>query len=355
MKKQIFILVFLVLATFANVDKSFGQAVTGTKAPRPFNVGVTFNDPLAPVAGRPYSYSALITPVAGSAYWYATKDVTFISAGTRVANEIAADGTSILTGATNYMTAAPAPGPSTTTQVTWTGAGLNGITASVPLFMVVEYTGPTCTNKSIKVMQIIPKIAFTVDIANMLHGVIPSGLAYDVSEGQCYADIVSAAFNTVSKQIDIDYGVNVLYYEIVAANFTGTYKPTFKLTGLKSTQTADIKWGTTIGTYGNNVGLGILSTAMPYTSAVQTVTTVQANTSAGVSIYVQVTIKNNGYEGTTSDPIALSVNAVDGTTAANQDVDTAGAANPGFDDIATQTLNLRPSVTAGTTQIAQKP
>lgn len=353
MKMQIFIFAFLVLAISINVNKSYGQAVTGTKAPRPFNVGVTFNDPLAPVAGRPYDYSAIISPTGGNTYWYATKSTIFTTAGARVATEIPKDGVAILASATNYMTLAAAGTSPTTTQVTWTSAGLNGVTALVPLFMVIEYTGPTCTNTNIKVMQIIPKSAFTVDIANMFHGATPTALAYDATESQCYASVTSAAFNIVTKVIDIDYGVNVLYYEVIAANFTVSYKPTFKLTGLHGTQTADIDWGVTVGTYGTSAGAAIASSAMPYTSPQQTVTTAQANTSAGVSIYVRVTVKNNGYEGTTSDPITLAVEAVDGY--ANADLDADGTTISSFDDLAMQTLNARPSVTAGTPQVAQKP
>jgi len=356
MKKQILILVFLVLATFADVTMSFGQAIYGSD-PRPMSI--TYNNPLAPVAGRPYDYSAIISPAAGTTYWYATKSTAFMAGGARVPGiEIPKDGVAIATTATNYKTTAAAAATPTKSTVTWTSAGLVGVDASNTvghqLFMVVEYSGPTCAN-NIKVMRIVPKNAFTVDIKNMLHGATPTQLIYDATESQCYANVVSSIYNLATSVIDINYGVNTLYFEVVAANFTGSYKPTFKLTGLKGTQTADIDWGVTVGTYPNSAGTAINLAAMPFSSLVQNVTTTLEDTHSGVSIYVRVTVNNNGYEGTFSDPITLFVNAVDGTTAANQDVDTDGVTNPDFDDFATQTLNLRPSVTAGTTQIAQKP
>ncbi|HEY3389808.1 MAG TPA: hypothetical protein VGK38_09570, partial [Prolixibacteraceae bacterium] len=308
-----------------------------------------------PVAGRPYDYSAIISPLGGKAYWYATKSTTFMTGGLRVATEIPKDGVAILANATNYMTLAAAATSPTTTQVTWTSAGLDGVTAAVPLFMVVEYNSPTCTTtNNMKVMQIIPKNAFTVDITNMVHGATPTPLAYDAVESQCFANIVSAAFNTTTKVIDIDYGVNVLYYEIIAANFTGSYKPYFRLSGLKGTQTADIDWGVAVGTYGTSAGTALAS-SMPYTSPAQTVSTTLTDTHLGVSIYVRVTVKNNGYEGITSDPITLAVEAVDGTVAANKDLDPDGVTMTPFGDLAVQTLNARPSVTAGTPQISQKP
>lgn len=345
MKKQLSILVFALLSTSA---ATFGQALPGTKA---VPLSCVLNDPLNPVAGRPYDYSAIINPTGGSAYWYATKSTTFTSAGVRVATEIPADGVSIATGATNYQTSAVSPTSPTTTSVTWTSAGLDGVNATTaPLFMVVEYAGPTCAN-NMKVMQIIPKNAFTVDITNMVHGAAPTPLAYGVAESQCYANVASAIFN--AGKIDIDYGVNVLYFEVIAANFTGSYKPTLKLTGLQGTQTADIDWGYAIGTYSNNLLTN--QTGSPILTSQFTVATTAPKTDEGVSIYVRVTIKNHGWEGLGNDNITLAVEAVDGTATANKDVDPDCTTFTDFGDLAMQTLNARPAVTPGTPMIPQNP
>jgi hypothetical protein len=362
MKKQILVLVILVVAVFASVTKSYGQAIAGL-APR---VASGADDASHPIAGKPYDYSAIINPVGGTASWYATKSTTFMTAGARVATPIVNDATGA-TGvkATNYNT----PGivvasPPSTTNITWSGAVLSGVNATTsPLFVVVEYTGPVagCANNNIKVMQITPVSAFTIDLTNMTHAT-PTALAYGAAENQCYAGIVSSGWDVASGKMINDYGVNTLYFELVAANFYGGFKPQFKLTGLKSTQTADIAWDVAVGgTYANVVGTGINLGAMPYTSApgAQTVTTALTSTNGGAAIYIKVTVNNHGYEGLTADDITLAVDAVD--NAGNDDVDDVtpalGTAKGAFTELAKQTLNARPDVTAGTgvTFITQQP
>jgi hypothetical protein len=351
MKKQVLILISVVLSTIATVS---GQpyAVPGTPAV-PLTCNLT--DPLTPVAGRPYDYSAVISPTGAGAtsYWYATNSTTFMTGGARVATEIPADGVKIATGATNYMTTATAPSSPTTTKVTWTSAALDGVNATTnPLFMVVEYKGPTCAN-NMKVMQIIPKVAFTVDITNMSHGATPIPLAYGTLESQCYDNVASAIFN--AGKIDIDYGTNVLYFEVIAANFTGTYKPTLMLSGLQGTQTAAIDWGVAIGTYDQPLVADQAHAAGVITSPQFTVATNSTSTAAGVSIYVRVTVKNHGWEGLANQNVTLAVEAVDGTPTANPDVDPDCTTVSSFGDLAMQTLNMRPTVNPGTPQLPQNP
>jgi hypothetical protein len=345
MKKQIFILVVMFVAATATV---FGQALPGTKA---VPLTCAANDPLNPIAGRPYDYTAIINPTGGTAYWYATKSTTFTTAGARVAVEIPADGAAIATGAVNYRTSAVSATSPTKTTVTWTSAGLDGVDATTkPLFMVVEYAGATCAD-NLKVMQILPKVAFTVDITNMKHGATPTPLAYGTAENQCFDKVQSAKFN--AGKIEIDYGTNVLYFEVIGANFTGTYKPTLKLSGLSGTQTATIDWGYAIGTTATNL---VTDAAAPSVTTPQfTVTTNEPSTSEGVSIFVKVTIKNHGFEGIADLPVTLAVEAVDGTTTANKDVEPDCTTFVDFGDQAIQTLNARPAVTEGTKQVPQLP
>ncbi len=347
MKKQIFI---LVLAIFSSVATALGQAVPGTPA---VPLTCAANDPLNPIAGRPYDYQAILAPAGGTAFWYATKSTTFTTAGARVATIIPADGVAIATGAVNYNTPiTPAASPTSTT-VTWTSAGLAGIDKTTnPLFMVVEYSGPTCSN-NLKVMQIIPKIAFTVDITNMAHGATPTPLAYGVAESQCFDLVQSAKFDLATGQVIIDYGTNVLYFEVIGANFTGNYLPTLRLTGLQGTQTATIDWGYTIGTYGSNLVTD--QSGATVTTPQFTVTTTAPSTDKGVSIYVRVTVKNHGFEGLADTPLTLAVEAIDGTPQANKDVDPDCVTFTDYGDLAVQTLNLRPSVTPGTPMMPQVP
>jgi hypothetical protein len=335
-------LILLLLVTGMVATTAFGQtAVTGS-APRPLSCS---DDPLHPIAGKPYDYSAILSPTGGTTYWYATKSTTFITAGARSAVEILADGTSIQTGATNYRTNSAGATSPTTTKVTWTTAGVKGVDATTnPLFMVMEYKGPTCSD-NMKVYQILPKNAFTIDILNVKNvGLTP--LAYGTNDTQCYADIVSAKF--VAPNMVYDYGVNKLYYEVVAANFTGSFTPSFKLSGLKTGQSALVEW-TVDKTFAS--GLTALGAAQNATTgstlsfAGTAVNTTVPNTSLGVSIYVKVTVTNGLYEGLTDDTIVMAVEGVN--SSAEADVDNATCAVPAttYEDTATQILNMRPKIT----------
>lgn len=338
-------LILLILVTGMVATSAFAanDALPGTIA-RPVTC---IDDPLHPIAGRPYDYSAIINPTAGNAYWYATKSTSFVELGVRKATEILADGAAILAGATNYRTAGVAATSPTNTTVTWTSAGLKGVDATNPLFMVLEYKGPTCSN-NMKVYQILPMNAFTVDITNIKsNGLTP--VAYGTTDTQCYADIVSAKYDAAAKNMVYDYGVNKLYFEVIAANFTGSFTPSFKLTGLHKGQTALVEWTIDKTLAGGFTALGsALPAADPATALAfpgTAVTTVEPNTSKGVSIYVRVTVTNGLYEGLTDDKVTLAVEAVN----ANNDPDidnTTCAAGAGYEDTADQTLNMRPTVTS---------
>jgi hypothetical protein len=171
-------LILLVLVTGMAATTAFGQ-LKGSD-PRPVTCT---NDPLHPIAGKPYDYSAILNPTGGTSFWYATKSTTFVTAGVRSATVIPADGVAILAGATNYGTNGTNATSPSKANLTWTSAGLKGVDAANPMFMVLEYAGPgtpSCAN-NLKVYQILPKNAFTVDILNIKsNGLTP--LAYDATD-----------------------------------------------------------------------------------------------------------------------------------------------------------------------------
>jgi hypothetical protein len=208
--------------------------------------------------------------------------------------------------------------------------------------VVVEYEAqaPDCAN-NMKVYPIRPINAFTVDIRN-IEDATSVPLAYDVTDDQCFPGVQSAQWvpnPAPNGSIDYDFGINYLYFEVIAANFTGSFTPSFRLSGLIGDQTADVDWGVAIGAYGNNIATGVGNGDIPGPA----VTTASTNTSAGVSIYVRVTVHNNDTEGLAAVPISLAVDAVN---AAGQDdvLHTDCSLNAVFADIATQSLNLRPTV-----------
>ncbi|HZL09212.1 MAG TPA: hypothetical protein VFC65_04385 [Prolixibacteraceae bacterium] len=345
MKKQILFLVFLVLAVFAGVDSSSGQSVAGT-APRPL---VCDNDALHPIAGKAYTYTVAATPLGGQYTWWATKDENFIVAGDHSANLA----TQLTTASDLNATSANygAANAATDVSITWSTSILSATTFQgdgvspngTPTFVAVHYAAPVagCTD-NFKVFELDPKNGFTVDILNMDYTAI-TPLGFDVAETQCFAPVSSATY--VAGDMSYLYGVNIMYFEVVAANFSGSWTPTFQLTGLTGTQTAVIEWDYT-------TGFAAPKTEISGTQSTTPVATTVTDTSNGVSIYVRVTITNNSFEGLAQTPITL---AVDGENAAGElDVINTTCVEPAaadFADLAIQTLDERPTVIEGTSSI----
>ncbi|MDP2424466.1 MAG: hypothetical protein Q8M23_08980 [Bacteroidales bacterium] len=340
MKKQILV---LLLALFAGISVAYGQAIQGS-FPRPL---VCETSPLNPIAGVPYDYAATLNPALGIAYWYATTSTTFMTAGARVATEELIGG-NYVTAATNYrdsLTVATSP---STTNITWNSVGLANHTGNLPLapaelFVVVEYTAPAagCAN-NMKVYPIRPINAFTVDIMNMNPTTqVPSG--YGTLEEQCYDGVQSAVYVPASNMMDYDFGTNVMYFEVIAANFTDFFTPSFQISGLMNGQTALLEYGVAVGSYGLFSELIVNGTPLSG-SAVSTAVT---NTSEGVSIYVRVTITNGDYEGLSidGDAITLAVDALNSAVPPQPDVDNDDCTVvTAYSDFATQNLKARPTV-----------
>lgn len=348
MKKQIYILVLLVMAIFATINKSYGQAVAGS-APQPITC---VTDAFHPRAGVPYDYSATISPALGSAYWFATTATTFIGAGGVLTTNQETAGGSVVAAATNYRNSAVGDVSPTLTNIIWTTSGLAAakVAATEPakLFVVLNYDAPAtnCAN-NLKVYPIRPVSAFTIDIKNMTQATTPVPMPnYGDLVEACFPPIQSAVYVPgVEGSVNYDYGVNTLYYEVIAANFTGSFIPSFKLGGLQGDQTADIHYGVTVGTYGTSVTTNSPNGTYPGSA----VTTSETNTSNGVSIYVRVTVHNNDYEGTAITPITLAVDAVNGAVTPEADVNNSDCSiieAYTADDTATQNLKPRPRITA---------
>lgn len=341
MKKQIII---LLLALFAGFTTAYGQAIHGSDA-QPLNLANCAIDALHPIAGVPFEYSAFVDPELGSAYWYATTATTFIQGGARVPNIEELIGAGVVADALNYMDDNMGDTSPTTTTITWTTGGLAAVDADNPLFVVIEYTAPPtdCSN-NMKAYLLDPVNAFTVDIMNWdPTNTLPSG--YGVLEEQCYDEIESAVYDIGLGMMDYDFGTNIMYFEVIAANFTESFTPDFQISGLHDNQDALLEYGVTNGIYG--VSLGSVTGAGTHTLNGNPVTTVETNTSMGVSIYVRLTISNNDYEGLTTDAVTLAVegtNSVGEPDVENDDCDTIVP----FGDTATQNLMLRPTITPNT-------
>jgi hypothetical protein len=336
MKKQILI---LIVAIFAAAVTAFGQSAVHNTPAQPLTCNSA--DALHPIAGTPYNYSVTTTPIGGQYQWWATKQTQFITGG-------AVNTTGMLTVSAGQLLAtspdynAPATAGSSVT-VTWSSELLAGTATATPTFVAVNYANAPggCAN-NLKVYQIIPVNGFTVDIYNMSGNTLSSTLAWGATYSTCISDVASA--NWDGSQMVYDYGVNTLTYEVVAANFSTSWTPSFQVGALGNGQTADLQWDYTPAfTSPVTVQSGIPQAGGTYTSST-TANTTETDTHNGVSIFVRLIIHNNTYEGINATPVTLAVN---GMNSVNQPdvVNTDCATNTLFEDIATQTLNPRPGVT----------
>jgi hypothetical protein len=353
MKKQILI---LMVALIASVTVAWGQGATHSSIPQPLGAGCT-DDPLHPIAGKPYNYAATTSPSGGNYTWWATKNPVLIT-GTASAmtsmNNIAPNVLTValgdlLSATTNYNVA----GPTDNVGIIWSTKTLaNTKYLTNPTFVSVYYTPPVgsgCAD-NIKAYELDPRNAFTVDILN-LNNVSLAAAAYAATESQCVANVTSAKYDAGAHTMDYLYGINKLYFEVVAANFTGSWMPNFKLTGLSGDQTAIAEWSYTntfpaATTYPINIAAG----------TTVSVTTTVPDTSNGVSIYVRVTITNNHFETLADQPITL---AVDGTNEAGEldivNLTCTPPATPDWIDTAVQNIVKRPTVTGATVGVGSVP
>jgi len=342
MKKQILILFMAVFVLGAN--QAFGQATQGS-SPRPFNADACESGPLNPVAGVPYDYEAEVIPLNGTAFWYATVDTQFMDDGDRVAGILSEGGSSILA-ADNYATDLNVTENPTGTTITWSSEALANVNDAENnfLFVVVEYTGPggdDCENNNMKVIKIDPINAFTLHVRNMVD---ETPLDYDTDTEQCFDDVFSAHFDTTEHEMVMDYGTNYLDFEIIAANFTGSFTPDFQLSGLQEGQSAEVFWSYNSDFEDSN-SLGTVNGAGDHTIDGPEVTTNETNTGDGVSIYVQVEISNGTFEGLNDTPITLAVMGENSEGQPNVDPDCDDVTLFADADSATQILEARPTIT----------
>ena len=296
MKKQILILISLAL--FAGTY-AFGQAVPGSA---PFG-HICLNNPLNPIAGVSYDYTANATPTGGNFQFWATDDQNFIAAATNnSAGAFTVAGGDLVATSGNYNTLNTA----NTVSITWSDATLNAA-LTTPTFVAAQYSGGGACADNFRAWQITPVFAFTVDIRN-IEDVAGTPLGFAATENQCSDGVQSATYNAGTSSIDYNFGTQYLYYEVIAANFTGSWTPTFTLTGVNGAQTAVTEW-----TYESNPANWPTAT---WNAATTAVTTNELTTVNGVSIYVRVTITNNNFE-VVNGPQTITL-AVDGQNSLSQ-------------------------------------
>jgi hypothetical protein len=341
MKQQ---LIILSLALMCSNSILQGQELSGTVTcltPRAIDVTCLSNDALHPMPGTPYSYAVNIpTPPGEKTFkWIVTQEQTFLTDGVlNLANAESAGGTYIAAaGAELNSTTAGAGGESI--DITWKSFSHD---PAKPVFVVIYVENTDgCTTQNLKVFQIQPQTAFTLDIVNLNSDGTLTG--YGDQPASCVSDIASATYDaSAADGIAYDFGTDYLFYVVSAANFAASWQPSFQLTGISGTQEATTEWA-----YPDSPGIwnpaGMVVTAKNPTGAVD---------AAGECIIVRVKIRHHSEEILAALSISLAVDGLTNLAAplAEQKADLhhtgaeCGVPDGFSNDIATHILKPRPLV-----------
>lgn len=377
MKKQFLLLAFFTLAILAGTNRAWGQLSPGsTTLPIPGvippTVCATNALPLHPVPGISFTYTMNNGNPVGEETsknwtWWATKDPTFITnvpapMTRNLATQLTvASGDLVATSADYGIDNKGTTNGTSSVSITWSADILAGtsyqglVPPGTPTFVVGYSEGLNCAD-NIQVFEINPQPNFTLEIAAIDAAGVTVGWNDDTQE-QCVDDVQSAIYNNTSKEIDMDYGTNTIYYEVAAANFVNNFSPHFQiLDGLASTQTAvisiyDSYANATAGTgplfTSAPIGVGGMTTDIPTNIDLSAVNV--GDIATGVSFFVKVVIDNNTEESLASSPFQLAVDAEDNTTAgvpaASSIWDMEDADCPTMSDLADQVDNAIITIT----------
>lgn len=338
MKRNFFLSALFACVSFTVLAQAPATTPVAKKGTAP--TAVTCNDdPLNPIVGREYTYTATGTPAGGKFHFLATNATTFMTNGNLVTTGVYTTGNELVSAGATYNS------DSNTTnnvKLAWSN------TAQTPSFLVAHYTNSTaanvCANDNIKVWKITPKNAFTIEFRN----IDKSKTTDDITKNNvdvCFGEVKSASYDAATDKIVYDYGEQKLYYELIVANYDKTFKPTLKLEGLETGQSATLKWG---------VEKTAITNAITGTNNEFSLPKITADTTAkpeeGVSIYVEVTIANGKFEGIADQTITLKADATTGANDTIKDVKFADCTErDAFDAKITQTLKARPAVVQNAT------
>lgn len=339
MKKQIFI---LIMALAASVTMSFGQTVPTLSGPatcpvpRPLDPTMLGSDALKPLPGSPYTYEVSVpNPVGTKTFrWIVTQDQTFLTNG--ILNEAGAESAPGL-----HMASAGAELNSTTGEgtgediiITWKSFTHDPTKPVFVVIFVVNDDG-TCTTQNLKVWQIEPLNAFTLDITNLqLTG---AAEAYDTDYATCVSNIASATYDASGPGVLYDFGTDYLFFTVNAANFTTSWLMDLQLAGETGTQAyTAFEWA-----YANAP-----TVYTPFvTGTPATVLAQDPSGNVGVNgecVIIRVTLAHNKEEVLAPQTITL---AVDGVSNLLPDLHYVDGQPDGFtNDIAGHILKPRPTI-----------
>jgi len=358
MKKQILFLAFFILAALASITDSYGQMPLSTVGVETATCTTGGTDsPLNPKPGKPYNYSVnigntgAITGTVTDYVWWATKEQVFVSTtgstttSPYLTNMLTTSNGLIATGA-NYGSAT---GGTATMSITWSpstlaGTDYQGIPGpGTPTFVAVMAKGACADN--IQVWEINPQPAFTVDITNF-DATKTVAENYGNTISSCVTPVVSATYNNGTKVVDMDYGKNTIYYEVVSANFVGSWTPTIAVSGLQTGETASAtiyySYATAIA---GGAGVETLNYAADGTQVGTTALgSTVSDTSSGVSFWLALTVDHNKYETLAASTIRVTIDGMDTTGQWDLLNNCDDAATADQNDYAEQVITPRPDI-----------
>ncbi len=355
---------FTMALIFAGTSTAWGQLSPRTTPAviTPLGCAGTANF-LHPIAGVPYTYQMDGTTgpedVIGWT-WFATKNPAFIAAP----NVLSADSLNantvgeLLEASGNYGVLGSV---TNSVSITWSpeilantlyqGPASTTVFPS-PTFVVGYGKGQNCAD-NIQVFEINPIMNFTLDIANI--DAAGATLAWDAATAQCVDVVQSATYNSGTDAIDMNYGKDTLYFEVVSANFVNSWTPTFtKISGLNGVQTAELGMATSLvnaraGTFIAGGTTNWTAASTNWATGVALTSTNPADVANGVSVFVRVIISNLTYESLAANPFVLAADAIDAASPAKWDMEEEDCTAPGTNladqiDRATHTVNPRPII-----------
>jgi len=348
MKKQ------LLIFTLALLVSGFSSTVFAQRAtqliPRVIDC-LPANDALHPIAGTPYDYEITVpTPAAWTTtgeswtglqyHWFVTQDGAFYDAGAFDPDAVL-DGTffnvfeDFATGFSEYNIAYNGDNTTNKLRITWQGGGYD---PSLPIFVGISVTGTItngeitgCSPNNLKIWKIVPQWAFTLDIDNLNgDGTAHTFDAFGDNLDNCISPIISADYDPSTPDgVIYDFGQNVLYYDVIAANWYDRWQLGVMLNNLDANQTATIHWAYPIYDATVTTKLDMAAMAAPAiwhpvaTAGIVANTLVsndliapQANGAtsigqAGENIIIRVTVDHgNLYEGLNDLPLTLVVDGI---------------------------------------------
>jgi len=360
MKKQIVIMVIAFIAI--SFTTAYGQVTV--PSPRAVDVLCLGADALHPMAGTPYTYQVDVpTPVGTKEYtWFVTQDKNFITAGALTGNIQLQGGTFLATTGAGYNNAGSG---TATLSLIWKSFVYD---AANPVFVVIQVKSSVagaCNPNNLKVFKIQPLNSFTLDVANV--GADKTTVSpWSTPINRCLSNMVSSFYDVADDKVKTDYGVDYLYFVVTAANFTTSWRPSVKLSGIEAGETVTaVEWfRPTDAAFATPEAMPLSGTEYISTNPV-TVLDPSGNVgAAGEGIVIRVTLDHtngaNIYEGLTDETVTL---AVDGKTMLSSppasqlgDVHFSSSLPPGNGlcgkedgyqfDTATQVLKARPDVQA---------